>query len=294
MAYNTGGIVTATDYNSRKDTVNNIYSTGSSDFGWGQTALSSVTTGGIVYAGTIGSSVQWAKLIDTVNSSHLHVFNTSAGITVPQKTDIITWLSNFDTKVSDISTSRYGTYYAFDDQSVVSGSHSATWGGGGGSISNTATVTWGTADQVRYFFNAGGRVNLQISYSGGSGSPQDNNWSTVCSNAGTMWVQAGLSGGTATYSNRGYWQSGGILYSGSGTGTYASNTLTVNVSGNGTTSLTFTTVFTDNHTNPWYPAFPTSDQVTGTFTVSLLVRRPTINGLTTNSWGIASVSVPNF
>jgi hypothetical protein len=294
MAYNDGEIVLANDYNSRKDTVNNIWSTGSGNFGWGQSALSSVTVGSIVQAGLIGSSVEWAKMIDTVNNMNLHAFNASAGLAVPQKTDIITFLSSFDTTVSNISTNRYGTYYAFDDQSVVSGSHTATWGGGGASITNTATVTWPTADAARYFFNAGGRVNLSLAYSGGSGSPQDSNWATVVSAAGTMWVQAESSGGTATNTGRGYWQSGGVLYSGAGTVPYASNTLVVSVSGNGGTSLTFTTVFTDNHTNIWYPAFPTSDQVTGTFTVSVLVRKPTTNGLTTNTWGLASVSVPNF
>jgi len=294
MAYNAGGLILANDYNSRKDTVNNIWSTGSSSFGWGQTALSSVTVSSKITAGTIGSSVEWAKMIDTVNNMNLHAFNASAGLTVPQKSDIITFLANFDTTVSNVSTNRYGTYYAFDDQSVVSGSHTATWGGGGSSITNTATVTWATADAARYFFNAGGRVNLSLAYSGGSGSPQDSNWATVVGAAGTMWVQAASSGGTATNTGRGYWQSGGVLYSGAGTGLYSSNTLVVSVSGNGGTSLTFTTVFTDNHTNIWYPAFPSSDRVTGTFTVSVLVRKPTMNGLNTNTWGLASVSVPNF
>lgn len=294
MAYNAGGLILANDFNSRKDTVNNLYSTGSGQFGWGQTALSGVSVNSTISAGTIGSSVEWAKLIDTVNNMSLHAFNASAGITVPQTSNIVTWISSFDSTVTNISNNRFGTYYAFDDQGLVSGSHSSSWGGGGASISNTATVTWPTSESARYFFNAGGRVNLQISYSGGSGSPQDNNWATVCANAGTMWVQAASSGGTATNTSRGYYQSGGTLYSGNGSGSYSSNSLVVTVSGNGSTSLTFNTVFTDNHTNPWWPTFPWADVVTGTFTVAILVRRPTTNGLTTNTWGVASVSVPNF
>ena len=296
MAYADGGIILANDYNTRLSTVNNAWSTGSGSYGYGQPSLSSVIVGNKVIAGGLGSPVEWAKLIDTVNNLNLHQTGSSAGLTVPVTYDIITWLNNFDSVVNTTcnTSQRFGSYSGFVDQSVVSGTHTASWGGGGASITNVSTVRWSNADSARYFFNAGGRVNISFSYSGSS-TPQNNDWATMVSNAGTMWVQAESSGGTATNTSRGYWQSGGTLYSGSGISpTYASNSLVVSVSGNGGAILTFTTVFRDNHTNIWWPAFPNSDVVTGTFTVSILVRRPTTTGLDNNTWGLASVSVPNF
>lgn len=293
MTYSQGGLVQASDHNSRETIIEGIWGPGSGSRGWGQSALSSVSAGSLIYAGPSGSPVEWAKLIQTLNYISIHENGSSTGLSVPTTGDIITWLSTFDSQMDTLcdtgaTNNRFGTYAAFSDQGAVSGSHTSTWGSGVQSITNIATVTWGSADQARYFFNAGGRVNLQISYSGGSGSPQDNNWATVCSNAGTMWLQAIAVGGTASGSY-GYWQSAGRMYSANGSGAYSSNTLTVDVSGQGTSQLSFTTIFTDNHTNgPWF------DQVSGTFTVTVTVRRPTTNGPISDTWGTASVSVPNF
>ena len=241
-----------------------------------------------------GAIIEWAKLIETLNNVSIHENGASAGLTVPTSGDIITFLNTFDSNMNTLcdvgggTNNRFGTYSAFSDQGTVTGVHTSAWGSGVSSITNIATVTWATANAARYFFNAGGRINIQISYSGGSGSPQDNNWATVCSNAGTMWLQAIAVGGTAS-GGYGYWQSAGRMYSANGSGAYASNTLTVDVSGQGSSQLTFTTTFTDNHTNgPWF------DQVSGTFSVAITVRRPTMTGLESDTWGTATVSVPNF
>ena len=289
MTYDTNQLVEASDYNTRETVIDGIWGPGSGSRGWGQPSLSSVSQNSIVTAGPSGAPVEWAKLIQTLNYISVHENGASAGLTPPVSGDIITFLNTFDGQMNTLcdvgaTNNRFGTYAAFSDQGEVAGTHTSSWNS---SITNIATVTWGSLDQARYFFNAGGRVNLNISYSGGSGSAQDNNWSTVCSNAGTMWVQALSVGGTAS-GNFGYYGSAGRMYSASGSGVYNSNTLTVDVSGQGTASLTFTTTFTDNHTNYWF------DNVTGTFRIGITVRRPTTNGPITDTWGTALVSVPNF
>lgn len=292
MTYAQYGLIEASDYNTRETIIDGIWGPGSGSRGWGQPSLSSVNQNDIVTAGPSGSPVEWAKLIETLNYISVHENGTNTGITPPTTGDLITWLSAFDGQMNTLcdvgaTNNRFGTYAAFNDQGEIAGTHSSAWGSGVSSITSIASVTWGSVDQARYFFNAGGRVNLNISYSGGSGSPQDSNWSTVCSTAGTMWLQALSVGGTASGSY-GYYGSAGRMYSANGSGPYSTNTLTVDVSGQGTSSLTFTTVFTDNHTSGWF------DQVTGTFRIGITVRRPTTNGPISDTWGIASVSVPNF
>lgn len=288
MSYSVGGLIEAVDHNTRLAIINNVWSTGSASFGWGQPTLGPVFIGELVEAGFSGSPVEWAQLVTTLNNISIHEIGSSAGITVPVTYDLITWLSTFDSSMNTLcdtsgTNNRFGDYAVFNDQSIRSSNYSSVWGNPSKpQIQNIASVTWGSADSARYFFNAGGRVNVQISYSGG-GSPQNTNWATVCSNAGTMWVQAINSGGTAS-SGYGYWQSTGRMYSGSGSGAYSSNTLTVDVSGQGTNQLTFTTTFRDNHSNVW------SDSVSGTFTVSILVRRPPIRGLVLDTWGTAGVT----
>ena len=289
MTYVRGGLIQANDHNTRLNIINNVWSTGSASYGWGQVSLATVTVGELVEAGLAGSPVEWASLVTTLNNISTHEVGSSAGITVPVTYDLIAWISSFDSNmntlcdVGGLTENRFGNYAAFDDQIVSTSNYSQSWGNPAKpQIQNVASIVWGTSNQARYFFNAGGRVNLSISYSGG-GSPQNTNWATVCSNAGTMWVQANSSGGTAS-NGFGYWQSPGRMYSGSGSGAYSSNTLTVDVSGQGTSQLQFTTTFRDNHTNIW------SDIVTGTFTVTILVRRPPMRGLLTNSWGLGTVS----
>lgn len=235
-----------------------------------------------------GDPAEWASLVTTLNSISTHEVGSSAGITVPVTYDLITWINNFDSTMNTLcdvggTQNRFGNFAVFDDQTVRTSSYSSTWGNPSNpQIQNVARIAWSNSNQARYFFNAGGRINLSISYSGG-GSPQNTNWATVCSNAGTMWVQGNNSGGTAS-GGFGYWQSAGRMYSGSGSGAYSSNTLTVDVSGQGTNQMIFTTTFRDNHTNVW------ADSVSGTFTVTILVRRPPIRGLVNNTWGLATTT----
>jgi hypothetical protein len=50
MSYTAGGLIEATDYNGFVNTgannINKVWSTGTGDSGWGQTAISTVSVGG--------------------------------------------------------------------------------------------------------------------------------------------------------------------------------------------------------------------------------------------------------
>ena len=289
MTYVQYGLVAAADYNSRETLVENVWGTGSGSYGWGQPALSSVTVGGTVTAGLTTNPEQWGTLIQTLNNISTHEVGGATSITPPITGNIVAWLNQLDTTINQLcdtgaTNNRFGNYTQFSDLAPVRGSYSQPWNA---TLGTTATITWANANAARYFFNAGGRINITISYNGGSGTPQDNNWATLCANAGTMWLQAQSVGGTASGSC-GYYQSPGRMYSASGSGAYSSNTLTVDVAGQGTNSLSFAINLNDNHTNVW------ADNVTGVFTVTVLVRNPTMNGMAINSWGQPNIVVPNF
>jgi hypothetical protein len=398
MTYAKYGSVTATDYNNRLTSVNNVWGTGSGSYGWGQSSISAVSTGTKVTAGPFEAPTEWAKLIQTLNNISTHEVGGAAGLTQPVTGNLVEWLSQLDTKLNQLcdtgaTNNRFGNYTQFDDQPAIRGSYSQPWNE---TLGTTATVTFASANAARYFFNAGGRINISISYSGmgtaefdidgfvarnrgsystavyksqaekilpyymsnnqytitsptlasrwglyrypdeaglaywcndtlansinplsqqfinmffaaadsypgstrqltpdktfegGGGTPQDNNWATLCTNSGTMWVQAMSSGGTSTNTNCGYYGSAGRMYSANGSGAYASNTLTVDVAGQGTAQLSFAINLADNHTNSW------ADRVTGTFTVTVLVRSPTTRGNLLNTWGTPIAVVPNF
>jgi hypothetical protein len=289
MTYAQYGSIAALDYNTRESIVENVWGVGSGSYGWGQPALSTVTVGSTVSAGANNAPVQWAKLIQTLNNISTHEVGGPTSIIQPITGNLVAWASQFDSTMNALcdtgpTNNRFGNYTQFDDQPAVRGNYSEPWNQ---TLGTTATVTFASANAARYFFNAGGRINIIISYNGGAGTPQDNNWATVCANAGTMWVQAMSSGGTSTNTNCGYYGSAGRMYSANGSGAYASNTLTVDVAGQGTAQLSFAINLADNYTN-------SSDRVTGTFTVNVLVRSPTTRGSLLNTWGTPVVVVPNF
>ena len=70
MTYSSGGLIQATDYNNfitGSNQFNTVWSTGTGNAGYGQTALSA--------AATVGSNVtasQWATLITALNKALTH------------------------------------------------------------------------------------------------------------------------------------------------------------------------------------------------------------------------------
>ena len=67
MTYSAGQLIEATDYNGFVSTtaganINNVWSTGSTDSGWGQSALTTVSAAGSITA------TQWASLVNTISS----------------------------------------------------------------------------------------------------------------------------------------------------------------------------------------------------------------------------------
>ena len=102
MAYSSGGLIQATDYNGFASSVNTLWGTGSGNYGYGQS--STVPT---VNATTdTVTATQWATMIARMQSMQQHQANNTTGVPgQPTAGSIITYLSTVSTCISTINFS---------------------------------------------------------------------------------------------------------------------------------------------------------------------------------------------
>lgn len=224
MTYTAGGLIQATDYNGFVSTnananVNDIWSTGSSDKGYGQSALSTVSAGGTVTA------TQWATLVNTISSLASHQGTTITSRAAPVVGDTISILANLNTDLTNITNNRgnaaargtqYGTFSGSVSKTTSTGSGSNAW-----TITFTHTITFASADAARYFFNAGGMIKWETNKSS-TGTEADDEWNDL---ANTLVGDIYITGGTTTQNIAGTQYTGTTKIGGTGT----PNTLQSNI-----------------------------------------------------------------
>jgi hypothetical protein len=200
MTYSVGGLIEATDYNGFVSTtsganVNNVWSTGSASSGWGQTALGTVSAGGTVTA------TQWASLVNTISSMGSQTGTAITSRTPPVAGNLITILAALNTDLTNITTNRgnavasgteYGVFSGTTSKTTATGSGQAAW-----TITFTHTVTFASADALRYFFNAGGIVRLKYGKSS-TGTDTDPDWNTFAGLCGSINLTGRVGGANQT------------------------------------------------------------------------------------------------
>ena len=167
MSYSQGGLIQATDYNnfvgtspsSTSNQINTIWAIGNGQYGYGQTALSTVSAG----SSTV-TAAQWASVINTLNTIKTHQSGSGTGISAPTAGSLVSYLSTFS---SSLNTA-YSNALTFNSQgttttgSVFSPGETSATTQSAVSFTITRTATFASADQARYFFNAGGQLNFVI------------------------------------------------------------------------------------------------------------------------------------
>jgi hypothetical protein len=223
MTYSVGGLIQATDYNGFVSTtaganVNDIWSTGSGDKGYGQSAISTVAAGGTVTA------TQWASLVNTISSMASHTGTTITSRSAPVAGNTIQILSNLNTDLTNITNNRgnavangtqYATWSGSVSKTTSTGSGSASW-----VMTFTHVITWASADAARYFFNAGGRIKVDIGKSS-TGTEADTEWNDLAS---TLCGDIYITGGTATQTIAGTAYTGTTKIGGTGSPTILATT----------------------------------------------------------------------
>jgi hypothetical protein len=187
MSYTAGGLIEATDYNGFVNTgannINKVWSTGTGDSGWGQTAISTVSVGGTVTA------TQWATLVANLATAGQQTNSTLTSRTQPVAGDTISILANVATDINTITLNRGNAAASGTEYGVFSGTTSKTTATGSGqsawTITFTHTVTFASADALRYFFNAGGIVRLKYGKSS-TGTDNDPDWNSFAGQCGSI------------------------------------------------------------------------------------------------------------
>lgn len=225
MTYSTGGLIQATDFNTFVSTgspnINNIWGTGSTDSGWGQTALSTVSTGGTVAA------TNWASLVNTLSSMGSHTGTTITSRTAPVAGGLVSVLANVSADITSLNTNRgfaaargteYGTFSGTTSKTTATGSGQTGW-----TITFQHVLTFASTDAARYFWNAGGMVRLQFAKSS-TGTDTDPDWNTLAGKCGSIYFVGRIGGAAQTIAGTSYTGTTRIGGTGGTQTTLASNT----------------------------------------------------------------------
>lgn len=227
MTYSTGSVILDDDYNifatgnaagtgdNNVANVNTVWGTGNGDKGYGQTTLPVLSA---VTAGQTVTATQWSTMLSRISSAASHQASSITSITSPVAGDTISAYAALSTNITTIYNNRLNC--TSSGTSITSGGsvdRTTSWAT---SVTFTQTITFSSGDAARYFFNAGGRVTLSYSRSGGSVNSQNTAITDLCTAVGTITITGGS--GTATISGGSY--TGTNKTGGSGSPTIASTT----------------------------------------------------------------------
>jgi hypothetical protein len=317
MTYSSGGLIQATDYNGFVSTnaganVNIVWSTGSTSSGYGQTAIATVSATGTITA------PQWATLVNTITSMAAHTGTTITSRTAPVTGNIIGVLANVATDLTNCYNNRGNAATSGSQYTSWTGTNSKTAATSGATwtITVTNTVTFASADAARYFFNAGGRIKIDVSKTatGQTGDPEWNDLAnTLCGDiyitggdftqtiAGTAYTGTTKVGGTGvpnTLATTTGWYdltagaAATIVYKQfADTAPYTSNFIQHSIAKNaGSTVLTITTLWSASDGDPISGGTAASGATPGTAPCAIVTYFPPETTNLSNTWGTPTIA----
>jgi len=267
MTYTVGSLIEAADYNgfanASANNINAVWSTGSGDKGWGQTALSTVSIGGTVTA------TSWAALVANLATAGSQTGSTLTSRTQPVTGNVIAILANVATDINTITLNRgnaaasgteYGVFSGTTSKTSATGSGQAAW-----TITFTHTVTFASADAARYFWNAGGIVRLKYGKSS-TGTDHDADWNTLAGFCDTINLTGRVNGAAQTIAAQSYTGTTRLSGTGGTQTTLATTTGWYNLTGSPTTIFQL-----NSPTSPYEPEFIRTTATATSSTVLTLV-----------------------
>ena len=222
MTYSSGGLIQATDYNGFASTtananVNDLWATGATDKGWGETALSTVSAAGVVTA------TNWASLVNTISSMGSQTGTSITARSAPVTGNLIQILAALNTDLTNITTNRANAVAVGTQFTAYTGTNSKTAATSGAtwSITFVNTVTFASANAARFFFNGGGLIKIDVSKTA-TGALGDPEWNDL---ANTLCGDIFISGIAAAHTIAGVSRTGVTKTGGTGTPTTLATTL---------------------------------------------------------------------
>jgi len=298
MTYSAGNTILDDDYNGFKDDVNGTFGVGATTQGYGQSEVSAVSAGSTITA------TQWGSLLTPISTMASHQGTSITAITNPNAGDTIAAYAALASNITAVTGDNRFNAAASGSDGTVSSTTTATWTS---SAVLTKTFTFASANQFRYFFNAGGMLRFGWSRSGGSSNNQNTSWTNLFSACGTIALTGDANsktidsvaytgttkiGGSGTPSTLRTdlgvqnFTSSTVLFAQASTDSgYTGNTISFAVSISGTT-LTAVTTLTDGSGG-------FTDAVDGTLTQTSVIREPSSTHLTA-SWGTTTQNSPSW
>ena len=206
MAYAVGDTISNSDYNGLLNNtesgnpnagvaargINYIAGTGAGTYGLGQTELNSVGTADVIQA------AQWNSLFTFMDNIQNHTNITAlTSTTAVSAGDVIALKAALETDLnalaSVLSSGSGYTPTALTTSGVLQ--TSTTTGTWYGSFTSVITITFTNADQMRWFFNAGGRVRIVPARTsggntGGTANAKDDAWTAMYTAVGNFDIGA--------------------------------------------------------------------------------------------------------
>jgi hypothetical protein len=183
-----GSRIEDTDYNAIRAKIVNIMGPGSGQFGYGQSIVSSEVDRGFPI-----TKDQWDALRFDILNARLHQDGLQPTIIEAVRGQPIRFSSQQpNTQYSSQSDVAIANKFNIGSGQFVINSagtvtRTSSWNS---SISSSITVTFGNANQARWFFNSGGRIRFTSSRSGGAATAQNTAWSSLLSSVGTVSFDA--------------------------------------------------------------------------------------------------------
>jgi len=314
MTYSSGSLILATDYNGFVSTTVGANVNATWNTTYGQTALSTVSTGGTV------SATQWASLVNTISSMAAHQPTTITARSAPTAGTTISVLAAVNTDITNCFTNRFNAVAQGTQFTGYTGTNSKTaaTSGANWTITFTNTVTFANATAATNFFNAGGTVKIQTSKNN-TGDTGDVEWNDLSTNLmGVAFISKGgvtQTIGASVYT--GTTKSGGtgtpnILLTGTGwdsltagdpgtivykqfadSAPYTDNFIQHTIAKNAvSTELTITTLWqaADAQSDPISGGTAASGATPGTAPCTIVTYFPPSTTYLTNTWGTPTVA----
>ena len=190
-----GSKIVAVDYNNIQSKISLIFGTGSLDYGYGQTILSSQ-----VAVGNRVSSLQWSNLRSDLIKARYHQTGVDPSSSLTDPTTV--------TRVTEADRAAYSAFadvvtasrltsppagQASREPLVAPAVRTTAWNG---VITHTITVNFSTADDARFYFNTGSQIWFSASRTGGGTGTKNTSWTTMLTNMGI--IKFGYTDTTAT------------------------------------------------------------------------------------------------
>jgi hypothetical protein len=314
MTYTAGQLVQASDYNNFvggntanvSGQLNTILGMGYGNAGYGQPATSNVSA---TISGNLITATQWTTLVNNVNKVRKH--QSGAGFT-NLSTYVAGTVVNANNAISSNLTSGYSNRLNYQAEgttttgSTFSPNFTAPNDTNSATFRFSRTATFASADQARFFFNAGGQLNfVVISVTNTGGTNRGASLQTLAAtNFASMRVRAGNNsgrtgaGGTVNSSDTtlGYYKSTSsnataVSITGT-TSSYTSDTCELYVKTNGTQGSngdagTTMTLSMQLFSGAQSPAFNDSIDITVNHRIDVIYPSTTFLA---NTWGSVTIT----